>query len=239
MATTFDPHDNLATSLVATAPSPATTGTEVVVTASQGSRFPATGDFNATIHPDGETPTPDNSEIVRVTDVTSDTLTITREQEGTTARTVVVGDRITVTVTEKSLTDIEGALNTVEDGYDAYTPAASADWVADGQPTDQPDALDKLAARDADAYTPAASADWAAGNQPTGKADGLDILADRSTAAVHVLTYNDVDDYEPLNGAEIPPGAPRRFIGDTDPASAGGGSWSLVANVDEWLDTTA
>ena len=122
---------------------------------------------------------------------------------------------------------------------DAYTPAASGDWVGDGQPTDQTDALDKLAARDADAYTPAASADWNAANQPTGQNDALDILADRSTAAIHVLTYNGVDDYEPLNGAEIPDGAPRRFVGNTDPASAGGGSWSLVANVDEWLDTTA
>ena len=122
---------------------------------------------------------------------------------------------------------------------DAYTPAATGDWTDTGQPSDQDDALDKLASRDADAYTPAASADWNAANQPTGQNDALDILADRSTAAIHVLTYNGVDDYEPLNGAEIPDGAPRRFVGNTDPASAGGGSWSLVANVDEWLDTTA
>ena len=420
MATTFDPHDNLATSLVATAPSPANSGTSLTVTATEGARFPASA-FNATIYPDGEVPTPANSEIVRVTDVTGDALTITRAQESTSARTVLVGDRITLTVTEKALTDIEGALNTAETDIDTveatlathgdivtsdaadfataghvhdavdvtYGPTTESDWT-DPDPTTVEGALDTLAGEkitaattdtltnktvndfsnfvgadevrvearnvsgstidagtpiyisgynvgvelieiepadatsaatmpcvaiaetdiangtsgsvvaiggvldidtssftagdrlyvdttagtftttppasniqevafvlrshatlgaiaanvqgveaDADAYTPAATGDWAAANQPTGQNDALDILADRSTAAVHVLTYNDVDDYEPLNGAEIPPGAPRRFIGDTDPASAGGGSWSLVANVDEWLDTTA
>lgn len=119
MATTFDPHDNLATSTVATAPSPATTGESLVVAAGQGARFPASGSFNATIHEDGQLPSPANAEIVRVTAVSTDTLTITRAQEGTTARTVVVGDRITLTVTEKSLTDIEGALNTAENDIDA------------------------------------------------------------------------------------------------------------------------
>jgi hypothetical protein len=97
---------NLAVSTVATAPSPATTGTSLVVTAGQGSRFP-TAPFNATIWPAGAEPTPANSEIVRVTAVSTDTLTITRTQESTSARTVIVGDRIAATFTKKFRDDIE------------------------------------------------------------------------------------------------------------------------------------
>lgn len=105
---TFDLHKNLAVSAVATAPSPATSGTSLVVTAGHGSRFP-TPPFNATIWPNNALPDPSNSEIVRVTGISTDTLTITRAQESTSARTVVVGDLIAATVTAKSLTDIEAA----------------------------------------------------------------------------------------------------------------------------------
>lgn len=103
----FDGHANLAASLVATAPSPATSGTSLVVTAASGTFFPAVP-FNATIWPAGTAaPTHANAEIVRVTNVTTDTLTVTRAQEGTSARTVVVGDQIAATITAKTLTDIE------------------------------------------------------------------------------------------------------------------------------------
>lgn len=430
MATTFDPHDNLATSTIATVNST----TEIVVQSGHGARFPS-APFNATIHPDATFPDPDNAEIVRVTDVTSDTLTITRGQEGTSQVTLAVDQRITLTVTEKSLTDIEGALNTVEDwaaadvpytpadgtdwidpdptdvggaldsiagsftdlaaGYvvhthDAvdttYTPTTGADW-ADPDPTEVEGALDTLASEkiaadstdtltnktisdftntvsadevrvearnvsgstitagtpvyisgynvgaeiievepadangtatypaigvvevditngsngsvvvlggvsnidtssftagdllylsetageftttapasnvqelatvlrshatlgviavhgrgvkdSASAYSPTASGDWS--SQPTDSADGLDILADQATAATYTLVYNDVDDYEAVNGGAIPAGAARRFVGDTDPTSAGGGSYTLNDG-DEWIDTSA
>ena len=105
-----DTHANLATSAVATAPSPATSGTSLVVTAGHGTRFPAVP-FNATIWPSGSSPDPSNAEIVRVTARSTDTLTITRAQESTTARTVVVGDLIAATITNKALTDIEDVLN--------------------------------------------------------------------------------------------------------------------------------
>lgn len=83
-------------SAVATAPSPATSGTSLTVTAGQGSRFP-TPPFEVTIFPAGSQPTASNAEIVLVTAITSDTLTITRAQEGTTARSIVVGDQIAAT----------------------------------------------------------------------------------------------------------------------------------------------
>ncbi len=86
-------HANLATSLVVTPPSPSTSGTSLVVTTGEGSRFP-TVPFWATIWPPAEFPTSANSEVVRVTARSSDTLTIVRAQGGTTAKAVTAGYRI-------------------------------------------------------------------------------------------------------------------------------------------------
>jgi len=65
--------------------------------------------FNATVWPASVTPSSTNAEIVRVTAVVGDTLTIVRAQEGTSARTIVVGDQFANTVTAKVFTDIEAA----------------------------------------------------------------------------------------------------------------------------------
>ena len=112
MATSFDAHRNLAVSSVVTAPSPATSGTSITVTSGQGSRFAA--NMNATIAPSGSVPDPSNSEVVRITSVSGDVLTVTRVQEGSSARTVVVGDVIFAGPTSKTLTDVETAINNIE-----------------------------------------------------------------------------------------------------------------------------
>jgi hypothetical protein len=83
-----------ATSLVAIAPSPATSGTTLTVTTGEGSLFPATP-FNATLHLATAIPTFSTAEKIQVTNVTGDVLTIVRAQGGTTAKTVAVGWRIT------------------------------------------------------------------------------------------------------------------------------------------------
>ena len=101
-----DRHKNFAYSLVATAPSPASSGTSLVVTGGQGALFPSVP-FNATIWPTASNPLSTNAEIVRVTAISTDTLTIVRAQESTSARTVVVGDQIAATITAKTLTDVE------------------------------------------------------------------------------------------------------------------------------------
>lgn len=103
-----DAHKNFAYSTVATAPSPATSGTSLVVAAGEGALFP-TPPFNATIWPIGANPLSTNAEIVRVTGIATDTLTITRTQESTSARTVIVGDQIAATITAKTLTDVENS----------------------------------------------------------------------------------------------------------------------------------
>ena len=101
----MDALKNFAYSLVATAPSPATSGTSLVVTAGQGSYFPATP-FDATIWPAGSQPTNTNAEIVRVTNVSTDTFTITRAQYGTTAQSIAVGYQIAQTVDANLLSQL-------------------------------------------------------------------------------------------------------------------------------------
>jgi len=106
----FDAHKNLAIATVATPPSPASSGTSLTVAAGLGARFPA-APFNATIWPATAIPDPANAEVVRVTAVTGDGLTITRAQEATTARAIVAGDLIAATITAKTLTDLESGTN--------------------------------------------------------------------------------------------------------------------------------
>lgn len=101
-----DAHKNFAYSTILTAPSPATSGTSLVVQNTDGTKFPAVP-FNATIWPAGFQPTTANAEIVRVTAVSTDTFTITRTQESTSARTIVVGDQIAASITVATLTDVE------------------------------------------------------------------------------------------------------------------------------------
>jgi hypothetical protein len=84
----FDSHANLAASLVAVAPSPASSGTSLTVTAGQGALFPA-APFNCIVCPANTMPSTTNAEIVRVTNVAGDVFTISRHQEGTSARSIL------------------------------------------------------------------------------------------------------------------------------------------------------
>lgn len=75
---------NFTITTVATAPSPATSGTSLVVATGTGSLFAL--NEPAIIFPTNNQPLVSNAEIVMVTNISSDTLTITRTQEGTSAR---------------------------------------------------------------------------------------------------------------------------------------------------------
>ena len=81
---------NLAVEKVAVAPSPATSGTSLQVTAGKGSFYPAPP-FYATTGPEDQIANPDFAEIVLVTAVSTDTMTITRARKGTTAKSIDVG----------------------------------------------------------------------------------------------------------------------------------------------------
>lgn len=108
----LDAFKNLSFTTVATAPAPAASGTSLDVAAGTGTRFPAVP-FNATVWPANTMPDPTTAEIVRVTGISTDTLTITRTQEGTSARTIVAGDQIAATVTALTLDTLSAEIATV------------------------------------------------------------------------------------------------------------------------------
>src|SRR5262245_27132368 len=100
----FDAHANLAYTLVAIAPSPGALGTSLTVV--DGSVFPA-APFNATVWAINEFPLLTNAEIVRVTNVAGNVLTISRQAEGSPSRDIQAGDQIAATITVKTITDLE------------------------------------------------------------------------------------------------------------------------------------
>lgn len=126
----MDAHKNLAYSTLAVSGTSAATATTVA--SGHGTRFPAVP-FNATVWPSAAIPTPANAEIVRVTNRVSDVLTITRAQEGTTARALGVGDQIAATITAKVLTDIEDAVTTLQSQISP--PGAIVQYGAAAAPT--------------------------------------------------------------------------------------------------------
>jgi len=99
---------DFAYSTVATAPSPDTTGTSLSVQAGAGALFPA-APFSATVWPTGVLPLMSNAEIVRVTAVATDTFTITRAQEGTTAQPIVSGWQVAQTITANFIAEVLAA----------------------------------------------------------------------------------------------------------------------------------
>ena len=105
----FDSHANFVSTLVQTAPSPAVSGTSLTVSTGSGTLFPATP-FNCVIYPVASFPTKLNTEIVRVTSIVGDVLTITRAQEASTAQVIAAGNIISLTITAKTLTDVENSV---------------------------------------------------------------------------------------------------------------------------------
>lgn len=108
MAVVFDTHRNFAGSTVVTIPTPATSGNTLVVF--DGTVFP-TPPFNGSVYPSNAAPSPYNAEVFRCTALSGNSLTISRAQEGSTARAIIVGDLVIAGPTVKSMTDIETALN--------------------------------------------------------------------------------------------------------------------------------
>ena len=87
---------NFAYSTVATAPSPALSGTSLVVQPGDGTKLSV---GNAIAWPANVQPSVANAEIVRITVVATDTLTITRTQESSTNQSIAIGWQIQQGVT--------------------------------------------------------------------------------------------------------------------------------------------
>jgi hypothetical protein len=115
MAAPFDPHINFLASTVAVSPGILTGGgVSLTVAAGTGFAFPQSDPFqpfNCIVYQPGIFPNALNTEIVRVTGITGDTFTITRQAEGSTLRNIEVGDIIAMSITAKCLTDIESAIS--------------------------------------------------------------------------------------------------------------------------------
>lgn len=110
----MDDHKNFAIGSVMTPPSPAASGTSLVLQSGQGALMP-TPPFNAVVCPTQTQPTASNAEIVRVLTMVGDTVTsMTRAQEGSTARAIIAGDQFFNGITDKILTDIEAAMPNLE-----------------------------------------------------------------------------------------------------------------------------
>ena len=105
----YQTHGNFAYGTVATAPSPATTGTTIVLGTTTFADFPTpTNAYSCTIWPAGTIPLSSNAEIITLSSKgTNGTIGVARAAESSSARTVVVGDQFAMTITSKALTDIE------------------------------------------------------------------------------------------------------------------------------------
>lgn len=111
----LDPTRNLAQTIVTTPPSPALSGTILIV--EDGDIFPdpaVDGAYNLIIKPSDVPATLTNSEIVRVTAKTGDSLTISRSQESSIARGIASGDDVYLSTTKKMIDDIDTALDDYE-----------------------------------------------------------------------------------------------------------------------------
>jgi hypothetical protein len=103
---------DFATSTVLTAPSPATSGTSLVIQSGHGARFP-TAPFYVTAHPPSEFPTLDNAEKLLVSSKSTDTFTIARGEADTDAKPIEAGWRISNAL---FLDDIPDTFDDLTDG---------------------------------------------------------------------------------------------------------------------------
>lgn len=110
----YDAHPNFAYGTVVTAPSPATSGTTIVIGTSTFADFPdpSTNAYNVVIWPDGTLPLSSNAEIVRIVAKGTDgTLNIARYQENSGTRNILVGDQFAAAITGKPFTDLETTID--------------------------------------------------------------------------------------------------------------------------------
>lgn len=101
---------------VSVAPSPASSGTSLSLSDADAALFPdpaSVGAYDVVVWPAGVKPSASNAEIVRITAKDSPSggntaFTITRQQQSTSARTIIIGDQVAMNLTAKTITDIIG-----------------------------------------------------------------------------------------------------------------------------------
>jgi hypothetical protein len=136
----FDAKANFGFGLVSIAPSPATTGTTFSMTNADAELMPdpSVANYNLTIGPSNKRPMGANAEIIRVTAKSAPDsggqghtrFTIVRQQEGTSARSISIGDFAGNNITKKWFDDIENAIT--QKTLITVGRSAGADYVCDG-----------------------------------------------------------------------------------------------------------
>lgn len=133
MATTFlVPKNNANSKLAADITAIATS---LTVQSGEGARFPSTYPFNISI----------DNEIIKVTNRSTDTMTVTRAQESTSAASHKAGANVQLNITAKAISDLNTAVNALEaaptahktthdnGGADEISVAGLSGLLADGQ----------------------------------------------------------------------------------------------------------
>ena len=94
----FFPVKDFAYGTVTTAPSPADTGTSLVLDTGEGAKFPVpstNGVFRVYVWPASTIPDDTNCEEIEVTDISTDTFTIVRSKNSV-VRSILVGDQVAI-----------------------------------------------------------------------------------------------------------------------------------------------
>ena len=113
MSTTFNVVVNLAKSTLAA--DITNVATSMAVAAGEGAKFPSTYPYNLSLDIEA------SREIVKVTNRSTDTFTIVRAQEGTSAAAHSAGVRVALDVTAKLITDLDTAVNAIENASPGAT----------------------------------------------------------------------------------------------------------------------
>jgi hypothetical protein len=107
----FDKHKNLSISTLAVVPDDVVNGTIFEVAPGDGFMFEA--NMPATICPADQPPSYDNAEVVYVTAVSGDSITLRRGDQGSFRRAVAAGWLIVGSITTKAVTDLEDAVHAI------------------------------------------------------------------------------------------------------------------------------
>ena len=225
----LDPTKNFAFSTVATAPSPALSGTTLTVATGHGARFddPAVvGDYNVVLFPEGQRPYIGNAEIVRFTAKAGDVFTITREQESTTAKTIIVGYEVMWGATSKMWDDL---LTTFMSSFTLTADSGSNQTIANSNTLDIEGgngidtvvgATDKVTIGIATDGVDDTMIDWGTGANQVSQDDVVD-------GATYVQTHNDYTD------------ADKTVVGNTSGENTGDDPADDTAyNATSWNDNT-
>lgn len=186
---------DFATAVVNTPPDPQTSGTSLTVNSGQGERL--TEGF-ATLHPENTLPTLDTAEVVEVTNISDDTITIVREQKQTTAKEVASDWRITNGVYADDINNKaeEGHTHTEEDITDLGDYATDSDLTDHTSNNDIHREIDDNATGETDLW----SADKIS-SELDDKADQSDLDSHTSANQAHgsngdVAGMDDLEDFE-------------------------------------------